>query len=84
MQEIPAEDPEFSPTGVSLFADDEEHISLDGLHAPDEAQTEISPTIAHCPAGGISRRNLTPPTHPTKRSMTQPYQNRPLKTAKTL
>ena len=48
MQEIPAEDPEFSPTGVSLFADDEEHISLDGLHAPDEAQTEISlpsPTV---------------------------------------
>jgi len=48
MQEIPAEDPEFSPMGLSSFADDEEHISLDGLHAPDEAQTEISlpsPTV---------------------------------------
>jgi len=27
--------------GLSSYADDEEHISLDGLHAPDEAQTEI-------------------------------------------
>ena len=36
MQEIPAEDPEFSPMGLSSYADDEEHISLDGLHAPDE------------------------------------------------
>ena len=41
MQEIPAEDPEFSPMCLFSFADDEEHISLDGLHAPDEAQTEI-------------------------------------------
>jgi len=48
MQEIPAEDPEFSPMGLSSFADDEEHISLDGLRAPYKAQTEIplpSPTV---------------------------------------
>jgi len=34
--------------GLSSYADDEEYISLDGLHAPDEVQTEIpqsSPTV---------------------------------------
>ncbi len=41
LQEIPAKDAEFSPLGLSSYADDEEHISLDGLHTPDEAQTEI-------------------------------------------
>ena len=83
MQEIPAEDPEFSPICLSSFADDEEHISLDGLRAPYKAQTEIplpSPTVRLGDLGTV----FNTPIHPTKRSLTQPCQNRPLKTAKTL
>ena len=53
LHEIPAEDLVFSPFGLSSDADDEEHISLDGLHTPDQAQTEPPRPAPTAPLGDL-------------------------------
>ncbi|MBT6903259.1 MAG: hypothetical protein HOA27_03715, partial [Gemmatimonadetes bacterium] len=66
LQEIPAEDPVFSPLGLSSYEDDEEHISLDGLHTPDQAQTEPPLPAPTAPLGDLETLfNTTDPPDKT-------------------